>query len=156
MSTFIKKSIIDLLGYEQWANQKAISNVNQLSEQEYKKFIPIPFQHVHGLLTHIYYYQEKYYQKIVNPTVCHDINIKLSRPMLSSKIIKCSENWLAWAKKINTRSSTLEAKHHDLIKLSSHNNYHRGQLQIALSILGYQPESLDIFEYLDTLTNEKA
>lgn len=156
MNTFIKNSIIDLLGYEQWANQQMLHSVNKLTEEEYKKLIPIPFQHIHGLLSHIYYYQEKYFHKIVTPTTCNEVNIKLSRPMLSNKILKCSENWLAWAKKINTRSSTLETKYHDLSKLTLHNNYHRGQLQIALCFLGHQPESLDIFKYLDTIANEKV
>ena len=35
----------------------------------------------------------------------------------------------------------------NIIDLSIHNNYHRGQINVALSLMGYKPESLDIYMF---------
>ena len=149
MNSILIQKITEIFLYDNWANQKLITNINSLSDEEYLRTISIPFNNVHGLLQHLYDYQEKYFQKIVNKSLNKITEVVFSRNILVEKILECSKNWLDWTKKLDDNSMDIENIFKDIIYLFAHNNYHRGQLQIAVSFLGYQPESIDIFLYKD-------
>lgn len=181
MSNFFVKNITDIFHYDLWANQKLIRNIEAITDEEYQRSISVPFKNVHGLLQHLYYYHEKYFQRIVHQSQSThqkdekaekldkvekvenaEIDLKLSRNLLSEKILICSKNWLDWAKNLdddflnmgvagNDFQDNFQNSFQGIIYLFAHNNYHRGQLQIALSILGYQPESIDVYLYKDMM-----
>lgn len=148
MDDILIKNINEIFNYDDWANQKLMTNIKKISDEDYEKPISMPFSHIHGLLQHLYHYQEKYFQKIVNISWHKITEPQLSRNELSENILRCSKEWLNWAKNLENEVN-IGLLFQDVIYLFAHNNYHRGQLQIALAYLGLQPESIDIFLYKD-------
>ncbi len=150
MNTLLLNNIVELFSYDQWATEILMQNVSKLSDEEYCQSLTVPFNSVNGLLQHLYYYQEKTLQKITQPNAAKKIEVKLPRSLLAEYILRCVNNSLAWALECQTTQTLIDAQtlqtiHH----IHAHNNYHRGQLQVALSILGHEPKSLDIFLYRD-------
>jgi uncharacterized damage-inducible protein DinB len=154
MNTYINV-INDIFAYNHWANKRLIENINQLSQEDYHKILTVPFASIHGLLQHLHYYQAKYFNKLVENTVVTANKEKLARKELAESFLFNSQQWL----------DSLEILLHNIsgedngfalavkmMDVNTHNTYHRGQINIIISMLGYKPESLDIFLFRDAST----
>jgi len=147
------ENIREIFQYNTWANEQLIKNLSQIEYVDYIKPLPIPFKNLHGLLNHLYYYDAKSYHKIVDGNVSL-IKEKgeLSRELLFETILTYSKNWNQWIDKLIDKydkddKEKLEMNLELIFNLYAHNNYHRGQINSLISILGYQPKSLDVFLY---------
>jgi uncharacterized damage-inducible protein DinB len=152
MKKILLKNIHQIISYNQWANQRLIENINKITDEDYHKILPIPFNNIHGLLLHLYYYDTKHYQELTNLLNPHAIEKKFQRGLLAERILLSSSIWITWIENlipINQSTDFFEKTLKNISDLSAHNNYHRGQINIIASILGYKPESLDIFLYND-------
>ena len=67
------KNIRKIIFYNSWANERLIQNVKQVPPDDYIQILPVPFNNLHGLLHHLYYYDAKYYHELVGD---EDISIK--------------------------------------------------------------------------------
>lgn len=150
MKLNLLKNIYEILLYNEWANKRLIQNINLVRQDDYKKTLPVPFNSLHGLLAHLHYYDVKYYHKIVYGSSISKFDEKLSKESLSENILSYSVKWTEWIKDLISslsNSENLENSSKHVLDLCAHNNYHRGQINVVISLLGYEPQSLDIFLY---------
>ena|SRR5438105_4725779 len=150
----ILNNIYQILSYNNWANQRLVRNVNKVTDADYYKIQPIPFNNIHGLLSHLLYYDTKYYQKLAPELNTSIIENKHTRAYIAENILLSSSNWIHWIEKfmdINPLPTFSEEIAKNIFDLSIHSSYHRGQINIILSVIDYKPESLDIFLFNDSV-----
>jgi len=147
MHLILLHQFIEILSYNQWANQRLLENIQLLSDDDYHKNRPIPFDNIHLLLTHLFYYDQKYFYKIFHPEQKFTQE-KMDRTLLAHSLLTSSQQWLLALEKLqNITPESLENAAKKIITVSMHNNYHRGQINLLISLLGYNPQSLDVFVY---------
>jgi len=152
MKSNILTNMSDIFLYNHWANERLIHNVNQVRPEDYIKTFSIPFKNLHGLLHHLYYYEAKYYSELTGDTIqLVKKSDELSKEQLFENILAYSQSWNRWLHDA-TVLENIEIYFQTIFDLSVHNNYHRGQINTLISILGYKPQSLDIFLYRTSLT----
>ncbi len=148
MKINILEDVRKIFVYNNWANERLIQNIKQVRPDDYIKILPIPFSNLHGLLHHLYYYDAKYYCEIMgDKNIAIKNKNELTRELLFQKITMYSNNWNEWIDKLVNRFDTenLSINYEHIFDLHSHNSYHRGQINIIISMLGYKPLSLDVF-----------
>jgi uncharacterized damage-inducible protein DinB len=149
MQIILLKSIHQILTYNKWANEKIIFNIQKLVDEDYYKKLSIPFDSIHGLLQHLFYYDEKCFNKLG----CSSNKLALedpSRNHLAEIILFISNKWISWVEELfllDKLPDSFDEISKNIIDLSIHNNYHRGQINVALSLMGYKPESLDVYMF---------
>lgn len=144
------KSVHQIFSYNKWSNQRLVKNISKITDEDYYKMLPIPFNNIHGVLLHLFYYDKKYFDKIVNQSKSFEAIESFSREHLAKQILCYSKKWIIWIESLMKLKQLPEFFDEILkyvIDLSTHNNYHRGQINIITSFIGYKPESLDIFVY---------
>lgn len=155
MKSSLLKNIREILLYNTWANERLIQNISLVKYDDYIKTLSVPFNNLHGLLAHLHYYDVKYYHKIVDGTA-PKLDEKLPRASIIENILIYSTKWNEWISSLITNTSdpsSLENISENIFDLCIHNNYHRGQINILMSFLGYEPQSLDLFLYKTQQSN---
>lgn len=139
----------DCFDYNAWANQRLLADL-KTAEAIYHTPLPISFGSIHQLLHHIYHYDSRYYQKIVLGVAEPSIAKKGDFAGLSHAITELSMQWQVF---LQTPAAAVKMQEvltaKALITLHTHMVYHRGQIHTALSLNGYQPDSLDVYRYRD-------
>jgi uncharacterized damage-inducible protein DinB len=150
MQISLLRNIFHILTYNKWANERLLSNVNLLTDEYYYKTLSIPFNNIHGLLYHILYHEYKFQNKLLAGEHHPNIAATVSRSVLEELILYSSTKWIDWVEKIISTKripDTFDEIFKSITDLSIHNNYHRGQINVTLSLLGFQPQTLDIFVF---------
>lgn len=151
MKKMILSHLQNILRYNHWANTRLIENLSKIADEDYLKPLPIPFTNLHGLLSHLHEYDRKQYQELKSKDASTQEE-SLSRPALADDILfyVYAKKWLLWIEAVIQQDPSpefLERISKNIVDLSIHNNYHRGQANIIAHFLGYAPESLDIYAY---------
>lgn len=150
LDNLILSQIHSILSYNLWANNRLIENLEKIKDADYIKQLPVPFGSINKLLQHLVYYDMKCFHQITESLTMQRVEEKLPKTILAEKIVEYANKWLAWIKNLNANDKTIaELKEvlSKVIDVQNHNTYHRAQINTIISMLGYKPESLDIYHY---------
>lgn len=135
------------LKYNQWANSRLIKNLKP-HEETLKDELKISFRSLFNLLAHLHYYDLKQFLKLTHQasTTAETINT-YTTSKLFNEIQLLSQQWLDWIESRANQNKLSNEESRALSQLMSHSNYHRGQIMAALSLMGEEPKSLDVYLY---------
>lgn len=111
--------------------------------EDYIKDLSIPFNNLGGLLSHLFYYDKKAYCQIVDKMSLPKEEEKLSKETICENLLNYAKKWNEMVENLNKDPDNIEK----ILSWYAHNNYHRGQINVIISILGYKTQSLDVFLY---------
>jgi uncharacterized damage-inducible protein DinB len=142
------KLIKSAFDYNHWATERLLASLKTVSDIHYHQAIAVPFHTLHYLLAHYHYYNQKLQQPYVYNNVDYQREKSQTREQLLLAIDHSSQAWVQWlAKQTDLSESTAQ----ELLVLCNHNTHHRSQVFTGMLMLGYQPESLDIYQFLDEI-----
>lgn len=138
--------IQEMFAYNHWANQRLLTSLAELTDEEYYKETISSFKTIHSLLNHVYYYDAKYLQRIVYDVAEPVVQAEIQRMELADLLEKNSSQWMKW---IREQKELKSEKMNDLMLLNVHNIHHRGQLTVGFNLLGKRMLSLDAYVFRD-------
>ncbi|MBY6036813.1 DinB family protein [Fictibacillus nanhaiensis] len=168
------KDAIQLYQYNIWANHRVFEQLNQLSDDIYKKEVESVFPSVSSVLVHMYQVDyvwlkalkgEKFDDIIAS---VRQITEELAAANLSEMKSKFEDMGRQYETFIQNQSDlhaqttihhpyfgTLETSYADLIgHITNHGTYHRGHISAILNQLGNKGASTDYIFYLYALQNQ--
>lgn len=157
-----KNQIIDLYSYDDWANQKLLNAVNNLENEEFIRYLSSSFKSIRDTMVHILGAEELWLSRWMR---------EQGRTLLNSDDFPtCSslaDRWDDYRDEINSfiLSLTEENLSHEIsyknlkeipyslelwkqmLHVTNHSSFHRGQVVTMLRQLKKQPPSLDLISY---------
>ena len=157
-----KNQIIDLYSYDDWANQKLLNAVNNLENEEFIRDLSSSFKSIRDTMVHILGAEELWLSRWMR---------EQGRTLLNSDDFPtCSslaDRWDDYRDEINSfiLSLTEENLSHEIsyknlkeipyslelwkqmLHVTNHSSFHRGQVVTMLRQLKKQPPSLDLISY---------
>ena len=157
-----KSQIIDLYSYDDWANKKMLYAVGQLENEELIQDLSSSFKSIRGTMVHILGAEELWLSRwmgeqgrtLLNPDDFPTYSSLADRwddyrNKINSFILSLTEEDLTQVisyKNIKGVSYSLELWK-QMLHVTNHSSYHRGQAVTMLRQLKKQPPSLDLIYY---------
>ncbi|MDR3587605.1 MAG: DinB family protein [Desulfosporosinus sp.] len=157
-----KSQIIDLYSYDDWANKKLLNAVSNLENEEFVRDLSSSFKSIRDTMVHVLSAEELWLSRWLGEqgrTQLNPDNFKTYTSLadcwenLRSKrnnfLLSLTEE--ALAKEISFK--TLKGVSYSLelwkqmLHVTNHSTYHRGQIVTMLRQLKKQPPSLDLISY---------
>ena len=157
-----KSQIIDLYGYDDWANKKLLTTVSQLEDEEFIRDLSSSFKSIKDTMVHILGAEELWLSRWMG---------EQGRTLLNSDdfytYTSLTDRWNDFRTQIDpflvslTESDLMEEISYKNLKgisyslelwkqmlhVTNHSSYHRGQVVTMLRQLKKQPPSLDLISY---------
>lgn len=157
-----KSQIIELYSYDKWANLKLLKAINNLEDEEFKRDLSNSFRSIRDTMVHILGVEELWLSRwkgeqggtLLNPDDFPTLKSlekrwDESRNQLDSFLLSLTEEDL----KNDIGFYNIKGIYYSLelwkqmLHLTNHSSYHRGQVVTMLRQLKKQPPSLDLVYY---------
>lgn len=157
-----KSQLLELYRYDEWANIKLLNAVSQLENEEFIRDLSNSYKSIRDTMVHIIGAEELWLSRWLGEQGRTLLNSD-DFPTYNSLV----ERWRDYTNEINSYLATLteedltqEIKYANLagvsyslelwkqmLHVTNHSSYHRGQVVTMLRQLGKQPPSLDLIYY---------
>ncbi|MBP6878079.1 MAG: DinB family protein [Phenylobacterium sp.] len=161
MTVSAKDQLALMARYHGWATERLLASVEPMPEEAYRRPCGLFFQSVHGTLNHLLLTDsEIWYPRFAGvPTgsIALDAEIESDRAKLASRLIAATARWrelvdslseAALAEDLRFTMTTGQARTlpmpATLLHVFNHATHHRGQITAALSMMGFECQSLDL------------
>lgn len=161
MTVSAKDQLALMARYHGWATQRLLASIEPMPEEAYRRPCGLFFQSVHGTLNHLLLTDsEIWYSRFAGAqtaSVALDAEIESDRVKLSSRLIAATARWLEYVDSLSdaaladdlrftmttgqARTLPMPAA---LLHVFNHATHHRGQVTVAISMLGFECQPLDL------------
>ena len=161
MACLAKSQIALMARYHGWATGRLVSSVAALPEECYRRTCGLFFGSIHGTLNHLLLTDsEIWYPRFAesrSPSLPLGAELEPDRQLLASRLIDAAGKWsvyieglseAALADDLRYRMTTGQARELPmsaaLLHVFNHATHHRGQVTAAISMMGFDYQSLDL------------
>lgn len=161
MATSVKKQLAQMARYHMWATERLLLSVAPMPDEAYNKSCGLFFDSIHGTLNHLLLTDSAiWYPRFTQtPTtaLALDGELESDRALLASRLVAAAARWPdfienldepALADDLRYTMTTGQARTlpmpSALLHVFNHATHHRGQITAAISMLGFEYESLDL------------
>jgi len=157
-----KSQIIELYSYDDWANMKLLNTMGQLEDEEFIRDLSSSFKSIRDTMVHILGAEELWLSRWVG-----EQGRTLLNPDDFPTCTSLANRWVVFRNKINSfllslteENLTLAINYKNLkgipyflelwkqmLHVSNHSSFHRGQAVTMLRQLKKQPPSVDLISY---------
>ena len=156
------KEILDLYGYDAWANTRTLETVSTLSDELYQKDLGSSHGGVRGTLVHTFSADTIWFERWMGnrPTAAINPEEVPTLKILASKWGQFHGEITKYLHSLNDKrllepfaykdfkgNDHLQPLYQQLQHKVNHSSYHRGQVITMLRQLGVKPQSTDLIQY---------
>ena len=161
MAVSAKEQLLQMARYHAWATERLLLSVASIPDEAYNKPCGLFFGSIHGTLNHLLLTDsEIWYPRFTQtPTTGFSLDAELEsdRALLASRLITSTARWRDYVENLDEAALADDLRYTmttgqartlpmpiALLHAFNHATHHRGQITAAISMLGFEYESLDL------------